>query len=307
MQANVANTSANKSANTTNSTPTNTSVPSNTVVSTNSTNPVNVVATNGTSASNVIKDGNKTSSNSQPTPKPEGSPKSTSTPEQKTEKKDEGLFSFPPPKVTSYAQLDIKKLLNPEGQTTFSQVSQKLAAALEKSGYKPSAGYSFFWNEADEFAIVTAMERINPDGKAFEGIERWNSSPALPKAESGEYFKDLIYGKKVYYRLFAFVVTSKRTGRSFYRNSPPQFEMARGWKSTGEDEFGNGESTAIKEVVFDEKYKCFVLLYLFANHTSLDSPMFIDSEKDNYLKEGLELDTLNQLKMAGISVGGEQR
>lgn len=298
MQANTVNTTKTNSSNTTT---VNNSVP------TNAATPANVIATNGTSASNTSKDANKASSNSQPTTKPEGSPKTNPTPEQKTEKKDEGLFSFPPPKVTSYAQLDVKKLLNPDGQTTFSQVSQKLAAALEKSGYNPSTGYSFFWNEADEFAIVTAMERINPDGKAFEGIERWNSSPELPKAKSGEYFKDLIYGKKVYYRVFAFVVTAKRTGRSFYRNNPPEFEMARSWKNRGEDEFGNGESTAIKEVVFDEKYKCFVLLYLFANHTSLDNPQFVDSEKDNSLKEGLELDTLNQLKRAEINVGGERQ
>lgn len=294
-------------ANSSNATTVNTSVPLNTSVPTNAATPANAVATNGTSASNTSKDANKAMSNSQPTPKPESSPKPTSTPEQKTEKKDEGLFSFPPPKVTSYAQLDVKKLLNPEGPTTFSQVSQKLAAALEKSGYNPSAGYSFFWNEADEFAIVTAIERINPDGKAFEGTERWNDSAALPTAKSGEYFRNLIYGKKVYYRVFAFVVTAKRTGSSFYGNSPPEFEMARSWRKRGENEFGNGVSSSIKEVVFDEKYKCFVLLYLFVNHTSLDNPLFIDSEKDNALKEGLELDTLNQLKMAGISVGGERQ
>lgn len=302
-----ANTTNATKANGSNATTVNTSVPLNTSVPTNAATPANVIATNGTSASNTSKDANKASSNSQPTPKPEGSPKTNPTPEQKTEKKDEGLFSFPPPKVTSYAQLDAKKLLNPDGQTTFSQVSQKLAAALEKSGYNPSKGYRFFWNEADEFAIVTTMERINSDGKAFEGSERWDNSVALPKAKSGEYFKDLIYGKKVYYRVFAFVVTAKRTGQSFFRNSPPEFEMAKSWSEMGEDEFGVGESTAIKEVVFDEKYKCFVLLYLFVNHTSLEKPKFIDSRKDDILKQGLELDALNHLRMAGINVGGEQK
>ncbi len=228
------------------------------------------------------------------------------TPAPKVEKKDEGLFSFPPPKVISYTLINNSDLLNKEGQTTFLQISEKLAAGLNKAGYSTDDKFSYFWNEKDEFAVITAMERVTPDGSPVSGVERWNNSTHLPKANNwGEYIRYLTSGKKVYYRVFAFVVTSKRTGRSFYRNSPPDFIMARNWMNKGESALGDGESSAVEDSVFTEKYKCFALLYLFVNHTRLDSPKSIDTltENDEGLKEGVNQEAADHLRNTQIKFG----
>jgi hypothetical protein len=224
-----------------------------------------------------------------------------------SEKKDEGLFSFPPPKVISYSMIDNASLINREGQTTFSQVAEKLAGSLDNAGYKPDK-YSYFWNEKDEFAVVTSMERIDADGAPLEGEERWEKSAKLPEAgNTKEYFDYLISGKKVYYRVFAFIVTSKRTGRSFYKGISPDFLMASSWMNKGEDQLGGGvENSTIEEVIYTDKYKCFALLYLFVNHTSLDAPKSVDKLEINEerLREGLKQETQIHLNNARIKFGG---
>lgn len=235
-----------------------------------------------------------------------GLPPPQPTPPPTAEKKDEGLFSFPPPKVISYSLVNNSDLLNKDGQTTFSQVSGKLAAGLKKAGYDTDDKYAYFWNEKDEFAIVTAMERINPDGTPIVGDGRWDSSTQLPRAHTwSEYIKYLMSGKKIYYRVFAFIVTAKRAGHSFNKGSSPDFRMASEWKKKGDSALGEGESTAIGDVIFTEKYKCYALLYLFVNHTRLDSPQSIDTlkENDQGLTEGVNQAAGDHLRQTGIKFG----
>jgi hypothetical protein len=203
--------------------------------------------------------------------------------------------------------LKYEDLLNPAGPTTFDFVGQKVAAALETAGYTPEK-YAYFWNDRDEFAIVTAMERIEADGNPLPEPERWNGSTNLPRAHRfDEYFRYLFGGKIVYYRVFAFVVTSKRYGRSFLRNSPPDFGMALNWMNKGEPQLGEGDgSTAIETASFNERYRCYALLYLFVNHTSLDSPRSVDSltGPEMGLEEGLNKQTESHLANTHVNIGG---
>jgi hypothetical protein len=106
-----------------------------------------------------------------------------------TPKKDESLFSFPPPRVVDFTEIPSQLLVNSAGQTTFSDVSQKMAAGLENAGYTKGK-YAYFWNNDNEFAIVTKLERINPDGTPFnDEIERWEIRNHLPTAHGlSEYF-----------------------------------------------------------------------------------------------------------------------
>jgi hypothetical protein len=230
------------------------------------------------------------------------------TPTTKTEKKDEGLFSFPPPKVVSYSLINNGDLLNREGQTTFAQVSEKLAAGLRRGGYVTDDKYAYFWSEKDEFAVVTAMERVNFDGTPLLGNTRWDESAHLPHAHNwSEYFSYLVGGKRVYYRVFAFVVTAKRSGNSFKRNSPPDFQMAQNWKSKGEPTLGESESPAtIGDVIYTDRYKCYALLYLFVNHTRLDAPKAINAlaENDKGLTQGVNREAADHLRLTGINFGG---
>ena len=229
------------------------------------------------------------------------------------EKRDEGLFSFPPPRVTGYASIEPNDLMNSAGQTDFSYVANRLAEALRRAGY-PEARYKFFWNDRDEFAIVTAMERVNKDGSpvgvlsdgaATNEIERWNSNKTLPRAGGLEdYFQYLFSGKRVFYRVFAFVVTPRRYRRNFYSNSPPDFNMAVNWMAKGESQLGDGGPGSIEYVPFTNEYSCYALLYLFVNHTSLDAPKSVDALSDKNemeLKEGLDLMTENHLNRSRIT------
>ena len=250
---------------------------------------------------------NSTKSNSTirpPLPKPPSPSPPTVVAGQKEE---EGLFSFPPPKVTSFASLRSESLLNPAGPTTFDFVSQKIAGMLENAGYGPEK-YAYFWNDRDEFAIVTAVERIEEDGSPLSGSDRWNGSTNLPRAHRfDEYFRYLFGGKIVYYRVMAFVVTSKRYGRSFQRNSPPDFAMALNWMNKGEPQLGEGDgSAAIEAVPFDGRYRCYALLYLFVNHTSLDGPKSVDSltGAEMGLEEGLEKRAEAHLASTHLNFGG---
>jgi hypothetical protein len=239
--------------------------------------------------------------------KKSSSPLPTSTPAPSTaEKKDEGLFSFPPPRVTSVAEVKTDPLRS-GAETTLAQVSEKLAAGLEKAGYKRGR-YKYFWNDKEEFAIVTAMERVAPDGANLPEADRWVEDDHLPKARSfGEYIHYLIYGKKAFYRVFAFVVTARRDASDFGDGTPPDFEMAKNWKSKGKSKLGGtGEPTSVENVVFNEKYNCFALVYLFVNHTSLDRTKSVDALNDDekWLQEELVKDADSHLEKTNIRFGG---
>lgn len=218
-----------------------------------------------------------TNSNTKATPPPNATPQPTPI---SGEKKDEGLFSFPPPQAVSVARLDNAKLMNREGPTNFGHVSEKLINGLQAAGYS-SDHYSYFWNSADEFAIVTGLERVREDGSVIESDNRWNTSKQLPRARGiSQYFRYLISGKKVYYRVFAFIVT--RRNYNFKGNTPPSFEMASDWMNKGLPVFGDQDDPgSVQYSEYTDKYHCFALLYLFVNHTSLDGPLAVNSLPDN--------------------------
>ncbi|MDQ3179538.1 MAG: hypothetical protein M3Q33_03360 [Acidobacteriota bacterium] len=236
--------------------------------------------------------------NGQVSPKP--------TPTQAAEKRDESLFSFPPPRVVDFFEINHQQLLNQEGQTTLSDVSQKLATGLKNAGYS-NGKYAYFWNNDDEFAIITAMERINADGTPFTNDMRWENLDNLQTAQNfSEYVKYLISGKKIYYRVFAFVVTNKEY--AFFDNSPPSFSMAKKWMRRGKPELSAGGTSTIRDVPFDEQYHCYALLYLFVNHSSLDNPKPVDDEElkgsEKGLKNGLNQNPENHLQQTRINFGG---
>lgn len=249
------------------------------------------------------------------TPTTARTPSVTPTPMPVREKRDEELFSFPPPKVTSYEPIDPKTLMNPSGGTDFREVADRLASGLRRAGYTEDK-YKFFWNDRNEFAVVTAMERIHTDGTPLgvreDGTntydaERFNSSTSLPRASGiTEYFRYLFSGKRVFYRVFAFVVTPRRYRRNFYSNSPPDFATAVNWNEKGEAQLGDGESGSIEFVPFTDEYNCFALLYVFVNHTSLEGPRSVDllqSKDQMELRDGLDVTTKNHLRLSRIDFG----
>ncbi len=252
-----------------------------------------------------MKSANTASSGNSSKPTPQTSVTPPPPPEKS---KEEGLFSFPPPRPTDITEISAGDLLAVKGQTTLAQVSERLTGSLEKAGYQKNK-YSYFWNDRDEFAIVTSMERVNFDGSNFTENNRWvrnAKDKALPTAAEGSYFKYLIQGKKVYYRVFAFIVTPSRNRQNLNRGDPPEFATAVNWKGKGEPDLGNGETTTVESVVWSEKYKCFALVYLFVNHTSLDLPKSVDSLEDSELRLQSDLDreAESHIKNIRMNLGG---
>ena len=263
-----------------------------------STNQTNTVRNNQT-ANVIATNSNAQLTNSQRTPQPTPSP-------QTAEKKDEGWFSFPPPRVVSYFDINRQQLMNQEGPTTLSSVAQKLEAGLKAAGYSEGK-FTYYWNNDNEFAIITAMERINADATPFAGSMRWENSENLPKAHNlNEYVQYLFSGKKVYSRVFAFVVTNKKY--NFFDNSPPSFNAAKNWMRIRKSELGGSGTSAIRQVAFDEQYQCSALLYLFVNHNSLDNPKPIDEGElkgnERVLMDGVSLDAVDHLHRTQINFGG---
>ena len=275
----------------------------NSSVNANSVRPTQTPAVNAVNT-NIPANVSNTYANGYRTPRPLPTPTPASTPAT-----DKGLFSFPPPRGTGYTLLKSEDLQDPAGPTTFAFVSRKIAAGLEEAGYMPEQQFAYFWNERDEFAIVTAMERIEPDGTPLPDFdERWDATSNLPSAHgTSEYFRYLFRGKAVYYRVFAFIVTSKHYGNSLKRNSPPDFDTAVAWTGKGEPQLGSGEGdTAIESAIFDAKYRCYAVIYLFVNHTSIDGPTSVDALKgsDGRLGEGLNRDADIHLAKSNINIGG---
>lgn len=233
-----------------------------------------------------------------PDPTPAANP-----PVQKTERKDEGLFSFPPPRATAYRSLDYRYLLSPARPPTFENAALKLSSALENAGYDQSA-YSYFWSGNDEFAVVTRMERVSEDGEPLGGGKRWDDSDVLPSASGAKQYGNYLFaGRKTFYRVFAFIVTPKNY--NFRRNTPPSFEMAREWMNKGEPVLGGDAPGGVREAPLTDRYKFFALLYLFVNHTSLDSPKSIDKLEPAELRllETLNRDATAHLEKTKINFG----
>lgn len=259
------------------------------------TQPTNSIPTNGVFPTNSIKSANVSVGNVSATPPP--------TLSQEDPKKDKALFSFPPPKVVDMTEIPFQKLANREGTTTFSDVEKKLVEALEKAGYHREK-YGFFWNGQNEFAIVTKMERINADGTRADETIRWETDSRLPAAQTPkEYGEYLFRGKKVYYRIFAFIVTNRDF--TFFEGTPPSFEMASKWIGLRQSsKLGGGGSAPITQTVFDNQYHCYVLLYQFVNHTSLDLPIPVNDEHINRsLITGLNKGAWSNLQNTEIRIG----
>jgi hypothetical protein len=238
-------------------------------------------------------------------------PQPPQEPSPSTGKKVEGLFSFPPPRALDEFDIPNVQLANREGQTTFSDVSQKLSDGLRQAGY-PEEKYSYFWNNENEFALVTAMERVNIKGEPILTEERFEVSPMLQAATlwDGKYWEFLFSGKKEYFRVLVFIVTSKDLSFTGKDVGSPTFEMAASWKSQGTRRLGSspkdgGVDQGVVGVTYDDRYHCSVLLYLFVNHTSLEGPMAATLLKDegSYLLTGLNKDVRRNLKVTNIPFG----
>ena len=241
----------------------------------NSSNSANTAADTNVSTANTANtanistgnaSGNLNNINKTNTP----SPTPQNTEQNDSDKKDEGMFSFPPPRATTFLVKDVVAD-GPGEQISLNQYMSKIREALSRAGYGDDR--MVYFSHKREFALVTALERIDENGKPLEP-KRW--SEAIPTAGGlGEYFNYLFYGKKILYRFTAFVVSED--GINPRRGQPPEFQSAKKWIEKGEistDKINVGTQTA-QTFMLDKNYKCYVLIYNFERHIGSGTEVFL--------------------------------
>jgi hypothetical protein len=266
------NSVANSAVNSANTTPT-------PVVNIPNTN-ANIIGSNSyksanNSAGNLENSNIKTntkSSNVNTKPTPSSTPKTVDS----SEKKDEGQFSFPPPQPTTYT------LRQNLGNISANDYVVKLEEQLKNAGF--NKGEFKFFSRDKEFAIVTRFEQIQENGDALKGDRRW--SEEFQSVDGiNKYAEYLVWGKKSYYRVWAFLVTNQDYAPE--SGSIVTFEIAKNWLAKGnlklsEKIKGSSESPGL---MLDDNYSCYVLIYIFQKHTSKNDSILLDGNVFNISAE----------------------
>jgi hypothetical protein len=112
-------------------------------------------------------------------------------------------FPFPPPKASANYTFD-KNLFS--GINNLTQSSERIENALKKSGYYEKSYYQI----PNGYALVTRIEKIEPDGTPAVAEERWNVSDTGSSSSFDllSYFKSLFFANEGHYRIIVFLVTS---------------------------------------------------------------------------------------------------
>ena len=141
------------------------------------------------------------------------------------------LPSFWPPPDASTHQKIPRHLLVDKGtrQPTMGSVAVRVERALDNTGYS-SPGY---YAVPGGFAMLTQLERINPDATPFESKHRWEVkvSPASLVSFNLEAYLKALLGKDVgLFRVIAFVFTAEPIVTSGVK---PSMDEAKFWVGQG--------------------------------------------------------------------------
>jgi hypothetical protein len=110
-------------------------------------------------------------------------------------------FPWPPPAPSTYYVLPDNLLGD---HKTLGDATQAIISALERTGYVER---TFFGTKPGGVALVTRLERIEPDGTHVEpnrwsnSDERYNSPASLVK-----FLRGLFFAEKGHYRLIVFIL-----------------------------------------------------------------------------------------------------
>ncbi|HXF87241.1 MAG TPA: tetratricopeptide repeat protein [Xanthobacteraceae bacterium] len=113
------------------------------------------------------------------------------------------FFPWPPP--TASASYVLPRNLF-QAQATFGDVADAIVTALERTGYVER---SFFGTPDDGIALVTRLERINDDGTARAGNDRWPAAFNQSAADLAGYVKGLFFVERGRYRVIVFVLQAR--------------------------------------------------------------------------------------------------
>ena len=137
-------------------------------------------------------------------------------------------FPWPPPRASASAVIPAA-FVRPGGidTPTLGDVADEISAALDSGGYFERS----YFGAPGGFAMVTRLERINPDGTSKQEAERWTVG-ALPLTSFSlaDYLRALFTAPSGHYRIIVFVASSQPFAQS-------EAEVERGealaWLSEG--------------------------------------------------------------------------
>jgi peptidoglycan hydrolase-like protein with peptidoglycan-binding domain len=168
---------------------------------------------------------------------------------------DPGLpdFPWPPPAPSTYYVLPDNLLSN---HPTVGEATDAIISALERTGYVER---TFFGTKPGGVALVTRLERIEPDGTHVEP-DRWSASEKQLSSTAGlaKFLRGLFFVEKGHYRLIVFILQDT----PFIPSSQKLTEAeARGLINRG----ANVLPAQTRKQAFTGSY-CTVLIYEFASN-----------------------------------------
>ncbi len=133
-------------------------------------------------------------------------------------------FPWPPPAPSTTYELP-RDLF--QKSVALGDVSNAILSALERSGYVER---SFFRTRVDGVALVTRLERMNPDGTPAPENNRWPIGLGSDAFDLVKYLRGLFFVEEGYYRIIVFIMQDQPFVTS---DQKIEAESALKWLKTG--------------------------------------------------------------------------
>jgi len=160
---------------------------------------------------------------------------------------------WPPPRASGNMEIPSSLLIKGVSRPRLRDAAERILKALDSAGY----GERSFYSVPDGFALVARIEQIYPDGRPKEGDARWPVSVEPPRVfDLRSYFRALFNSTPGFYRVIAFVVTSRPLIQS---SDPTKSKAPRDWVWGG----SNRLPTVIGFADYTANVSCTALIYEF--------------------------------------------
>jgi hypothetical protein len=170
-------------------------------------------------------------------------------------------FPWPPPRASALRGIPLGWLIDDSATARLRTLDERLGLALDHLGYAQRA----YFRAPGGYALVTRIERIEPDGRPRAGAERW----ALDESAAGifsitDYLRALFLARPGYFRVLVFTVTPQ----PFSTSGPPVTSAeAIVWLQTG---FNRLPEEIAEIAVASAPFACTALIYEFERAAESD-------------------------------------
>lgn len=189
-------------------------------------------------------------------------------------------FPWPPPAASSFMTIPLMDFLDRD-QPSLDDANRLLRSAFESAGYFELSYYAV----PDGFALVSRVERIEPDGRPMAPPHRWEQGGAgLSSFSLVGYVRSLFLAPPGYYRLIVFLLTPHPFAQSTRTVSR---ETAESWLRYG----ANALPEEISREPYSERFICTALIYEFEKY---------DTRRDAILRQPGRLSAMAHIEKSEI-------